>query len=100
MQYISISISICFRFLNPITYGSYPPIILEYLGARLPEFTPTQSKLVMGSIDFLGFHYYTAFYVKDLHLPPGYPWPESFGYDMRVGISCMFIYFPIYIYLK
>lgn len=66
------------------------------MGERLPKFTPTQSKLVNGSIDFLGFHYYTAIYVSHLELPPGYPWPESFGYDPRVVPSCTFIFQSFY----
>lgn len=65
----------------------------DYLGKRLPEFTTEETALVRGSIDFLGFNYYTAFYVSDINLPPSYPWPQSYSYDIRVGINCKFIYF-------
>lgn len=74
-------------FLNPITYGNYPPIMRELVGKRLPEFTPEQSLLLQGSIDFLGFNYYTSFYVSNIKPPSNFPWPESYSYDMRVKIQ-------------
>ena len=36
------------------------------VGDRLPKFSEQQSKLVKGSIDFLGLNYYTARYAEDI----------------------------------
>ncbi|KAJ4711677.1 putative Beta-glucosidase [Melia azedarach] len=53
-------------FFNPITYGDYPKIMRELVGDRLPKFTNSQSKMVKGSIDFLGFNYYSANYADGM----------------------------------
>ena len=36
------------------------------VGHRLPKFSEQQTKLVKGSIDFLGLNYYTARYAEDI----------------------------------
>lgn len=79
--------------MRPLIYGHYPPLMRKYVGKRLPKFTQKQSLLLQGSIDFLGFNYYTAAYVSDSKLPPNLPWPESYSHDMRIGLQSMFIYF-------
>jgi beta-glucosidase/6-phospho-beta-glucosidase/beta-galactosidase len=52
------------RFADPVIYGDYPERIKSILGNRLPKFTEAQSKLVKGSIDFLGLSYYSAGYAE------------------------------------
>ncbi|KAL3537318.1 hypothetical protein ACH5RR_000684 [Cinchona calisaya] len=53
-------------FLEPLTYGHYPKSMRTFVGKRLPEFTPKQSAMVKGSLDFLGLNYYTSNYASDL----------------------------------
>ncbi|XLT92199.1 hypothetical protein HN873_013874, partial [Arachis hypogaea] len=52
-------------FMEPITYGSYPVEMVNYLGDRLPRFSQEQSKMVQNSFDFIGINYYTTSYVTD-----------------------------------
>nr|XP_023899230.1 beta-glucosidase 12-like [Quercus suber] len=52
-------------FMDPLTNGDYPHIMRSLVGDRLPKFTKVQSKIVKGSLDFLGLNYYTAKYVAD-----------------------------------
>ncbi|GLU00230.1 hypothetical protein SLE2022_176110 [Rubroshorea leprosula] len=51
--------------VHPITYGDYPKIMRVMVGNRLPQFTEEESRMVRGSIDFLGINYYSARYVDD-----------------------------------
>ncbi len=53
------------RFVHPVTYGEYPESMQVLVGNRLPNFTDVQSKMVEGSLDFLGVNYYTARYAED-----------------------------------
>ncbi|CAI9104135.1 OLC1v1002756C1 [Oldenlandia corymbosa var. corymbosa] len=53
-------------FLDPLTYGDYPKTMRKFVGERLPKFTPSQSKSVKGSLDFLGINYYTSNYAFDI----------------------------------
>uniref|UniRef100_M1CXV3 Beta-glucosidase n=1 Tax=Solanum tuberosum TaxID=4113 RepID=M1CXV3_SOLTU len=53
-------------FLDPITYGDYPASMRAMVGHRLPKFTAEESKLVKGSMDFLGCNYYTTYYASPL----------------------------------
>ncbi|KAL3503981.1 hypothetical protein ACH5RR_033822 [Cinchona calisaya] len=57
-------------FMNPLVYGKYPPSMRILAGKRLPRFTSQQSKQLIGSYDFLGLNYYTAFYVSPSNTPP------------------------------
>ncbi|KAM7502660.1 hypothetical protein LguiB_001564 [Lonicera macranthoides] len=52
-------------FMDPITMGDYPASMKKMVGDRLPRFTREESKLLKGSIEFLGLNYYTANYVED-----------------------------------
>ncbi|XP_015962062.1 beta-glucosidase 12 isoform X1 [Arachis duranensis] len=52
-------------FMEPITYGSYPVEMVNYLGDRLPRFSQEQYKMVQNSFDFIGINYYTTSYVTD-----------------------------------
>ncbi|XP_038688539.1 beta-glucosidase 24-like [Tripterygium wilfordii] len=49
-------------YLGPITFGKYPQSMITNVGDRLPVFTAEQSKMLIGSIDFLGLNYYTTYY--------------------------------------
>ncbi|GLT96883.1 hypothetical protein SLE2022_144750 [Rubroshorea leprosula] len=51
--------------IHPVVYGDYPRIMREMVGSRLPNFTKEQSKVIKGSIDFLGVNYYAASYADD-----------------------------------
>lgn len=52
-------------FAHPIIYGYYPPTMQKIVGKRLPKFTTAESKLLKGSIDFLGINYYTSSYAEN-----------------------------------
>ncbi|XP_043814486.1 beta-glucosidase 17 isoform X3 [Manihot esculenta] len=49
--------------LHPLTYGDYPKSMKSLVGNRLPKFSEEQSKMIKGSIEFVGVNYYTARYV-------------------------------------
>ncbi|KAK2983760.1 hypothetical protein RJ640_022702 [Escallonia rubra] len=49
-------------YMDPLVFGDYSRLMKSLIGARLPKFTAEQSKLVKGSLDFLGLNYYTANY--------------------------------------
>ncbi|KAL6966359.1 beta-glucosidase [Sarracenia purpurea var. burkii] len=52
-------------FMDPLTSGQYPDSMKRLVGHRLPRFTPEESKMLIGSFDFLGLNYYTTYYVKN-----------------------------------
>ncbi|CAL2253760.1 unnamed protein product [Prunus armeniaca] len=52
-------------FMEPLTSGDYPNNMRSLVGTRLPKFTTTQSKALIGSFDFLGLNYYTSHYASD-----------------------------------
>ncbi|XP_004295223.1 PREDICTED: beta-glucosidase 12-like [Fragaria vesca subsp. vesca] len=51
-------------FMDPLTNGDYPHSMRSLVGNRLPKFTKEQSKLLIGSFDFLGLNYYTTYYAS------------------------------------
>ncbi|KAJ3683839.1 hypothetical protein LUZ60_014066 [Juncus effusus] len=51
-------------FLHPIIYGRYPYTMQEIVKDRLPRFTREETKMVKGSIDYVGINHYTSFYMK------------------------------------
>ena len=53
------------------------------VGRRLPKFTEAESKMLKGSIDFLGVNYYTANYAENA--PPSND-TANFG-DARVTMT-------------
>ncbi|PQM42454.1 hypothetical protein Pyn_21460 [Prunus yedoensis var. nudiflora] len=53
------------EFAEPLTSGDYPQSMRSLVGSRLPKFTKEQSKLLIGSFDFLGLNYYTGYYASD-----------------------------------
>lgn len=51
-------------FFDPVIYGDYPESIKKRVGSAMPSFTPEQSAMLKGSIDFLGVNYYTSRWVS------------------------------------
>ncbi|CAF1929433.1 unnamed protein product [Brassica napus] len=51
--------------LDPLVYGRYPKIMRQMVGPRLPKLTPQESKLINGSLDFLGLNYYVTQYATN-----------------------------------
>nr|1MYR_A Chain A, MYROSINASE [Sinapis alba] len=51
-------------FMGPLTNGTYPQIMIDTVGARLPTFSPEETNLVKGSYDFLGLNYYFTQYAQ------------------------------------
>jgi len=51
--------------MEPLTSGKYPESMRSLVGNRLPKFSDQESKLLAGSIDFLGLNYYTSYYVAN-----------------------------------
>jgi len=66
-------------FADPLVFGKYPDIMIEYVGDRLPAFTEDQSELIKGSFDFLGLNHYTSHYVQHTGIP-GF----NYGNDSRL----------------
>lgn len=60
-------------FLDPLVYGDYPKTMKEIIGDRLPRFTPQESELVEGSLDFLGLDYYFTKYATYATTPQENP---------------------------
>jgi len=52
--------------MQPLTTGNYPETMQSLLGSRLPNFTEEQSKLLIGSFDFVGLNYYTTNYAAHI----------------------------------
>lgn len=70
-------------FLDPIINGRYPYSMQEIVKNRLPLFSDEESRMVKGSIDYVGINQYTTYYMKD----PG-TWnltPVSYQDDWHVG---------------
>ncbi|CCL99376.1 uncharacterized protein FIBRA_01394 [Fibroporia radiculosa] len=47
-------------FADPIYLGHYPEFLKTMLGERLPDFTPEEIQVVLGSSDFYGMNTYTT----------------------------------------
>ncbi|RZB79708.1 Beta-glucosidase 24 isoform C [Glycine soja] len=52
-------------FMDPLTSGDYPKSMRSLVRTRLPKFTVEQSKLLIGSFDFIGLNYYSTTYASD-----------------------------------
>ncbi|CAK7348301.1 unnamed protein product [Dovyalis caffra] len=50
---------------DPLVFGDYPITMKRNVGSRLPAFTNHESKLVKGSVDFIGLIHYQAVYIED-----------------------------------
>ncbi|KAI4333182.1 hypothetical protein L6164_018020 [Bauhinia variegata] len=53
-------------FMEPLTRGIYPAIMVKRLGQRLPKFSKEQSLMVKGSFDFIGLNYYYTSYAESI----------------------------------
>ncbi|CAN0880908.1 Beta-glucosidase 24, partial [Linum grandiflorum] len=71
--------------LNPIIRGEYPKSMKKLVRERLPKFTPEQSKVLKGSIDFLGVNYYTSRFAG--YIPDKFP--PDFKFDSGVFQTSM-----------
>ena len=47
-------------FTDPVFLGAYPKSMREILGDRLPQFSEAETKLLLGSSDFLGLNHYSS----------------------------------------
>uniref|UniRef100_A0A6N2MI41 Beta-glucosidase n=1 Tax=Salix viminalis TaxID=40686 RepID=A0A6N2MI41_SALVM len=52
-------------FLDPLFFGKYPLSMKKLVGERLPEITQGMSKLLVGSLDFVGINHYTTLYARN-----------------------------------
>ncbi|OMO80499.1 Glycoside hydrolase, family 1 [Corchorus capsularis] len=52
-------------FLDPLFLGDYPNSMKSLVGERLPQISPEMSKLLVGSLDFIGINHYTTLYAKN-----------------------------------
>jgi beta-glucosidase len=68
-------------FLDPLVFGEYPKSMQLIVGNRLPKFTPEQSKLVAGSLDFLGINYYTSNFARNAKFNVG----PNISYSTDIG---------------
>jgi len=73
--------------MEPLTTGKYPESMRSLVGERLPEFTEKESKLLIGSYDFLGLNYYTTYYAADA--PKTRPHYET---DCNANLSCKYYF--------
>ncbi|KAM1148869.1 hypothetical protein ACFX2B_029227 [Malus domestica] len=71
-------------FMDPITRGDYPYSMQGLVRERLPKFTDEESKMLIGSFDFIGLNYYSARYAADV--PKNYSEPASYLYDPHVTL--------------
>ena len=70
--------------MDPITRGDYPYSMQGLVRERLPKFTDEESKMLIGSFDFIGLNYYSARYAADV--PKNYSEPASYLYDSHVTL--------------
>ncbi|KAK7323952.1 hypothetical protein VNO77_27456 [Canavalia gladiata] len=52
--------------MEPLYSGTYPTIMVNKVGERLPKFSERQYLMVKGSFDFIGLNYYTANYAVNI----------------------------------
>ncbi|XP_057862323.1 putative beta-glucosidase 41 isoform X2 [Cryptomeria japonica] len=52
-------------FMDPIYKGDYPASMRQMVDNRLPKFSKEQSKLLRGSLDFVGINHYTTLYARN-----------------------------------
>jgi beta-galactosidase len=59
-------------FADPIYFGDYPEVMRKRIGHKLPQFTPEEKKMLIGSTDFFGLnHYTTMFAANSTEIDPG-----------------------------
>lgn len=65
--------------LDPILLGDYPKSMKAGAGSRLPVFSEEERVDLVGSLDFVGYNYYTAYYAKNT--PPVEPAKRWYSTD-------------------
>ncbi|KAE9592701.1 hypothetical protein Lal_00028951 [Lupinus albus] len=60
-------------FMEPLYSGTYPAVMVNKVGERLPKFTRRQFLMVKGSFDFIGLNYYTSAYAFNTPCQQGKP---------------------------
>lgn len=73
-------------FLNPIVTGDYPQSMRTLVGNMLQKFTKEQTRLLKGSMDFLGLNYHTTYYAQSA--PPSNSQNVSYMTDPQVNYLC------------
>ena len=70
-------------------FGKYPDEMTQLItDGRLPTFTPEESALIKGSVDFIGLNHYTSGYVKDDPTNPGGVWfTDSKTSSTKIGMD-------------
>lgn len=65
--------------LDPLFGLDYPESMRKGAGSRLPSFTDEECKNLQGSVDFIGYNYYTAYYAKnsEADIDPSQRWHET-----------------------
>ncbi|XP_051136954.1 beta-glucosidase 13-like [Andrographis paniculata] len=72
-------------FVEPLLGGQYPKRMLENISPQyLEPFNEEESKLLKGSLDFLGVNYYSSTYAADNPNPSGVP---QWDYDQKIKSS-------------
>uniref|UniRef100_A0A0R0HPQ5 Beta-glucosidase n=1 Tax=Glycine max TaxID=3847 RepID=A0A0R0HPQ5_SOYBN len=78
-------------FMQPLTTGNYPETMQSLLGSRLPNFTEEQSKLLIGSFDFVGLNYYTTNYAAHIFQTINNTSNTSYFQDTHINFTSCFI---------
>lgn len=73
-------------FVDPLVYGTYPSVMREFVGSRLPSFEPEESKMLRGSFDFIGLNHYAAVFLEAATYDPDESGREYYT-DMSVKIA-------------
>ncbi|KAK4483746.1 hypothetical protein RD792_010948 [Penstemon davidsonii] len=81
-------------FMSPIVHGDYPPTMRQIVGKRLPKFTNDQTKLLIGSYDYIGMNYYTTNYATNAPNPANTR--PTYYTDRQVELLSKYIYIFIY----
>ncbi|KAJ4726266.1 Beta-glucosidase, partial [Melia azedarach] len=83
--------------LDPLVFGDYPPEMRQYLGPALPSFSQEETKLIKGSLDFIGINHYSTLYATDCihsscilggdHAIRGYTYTTGYRDGIAIGES-------------
>ena len=63
---------------DPAYFGDYPASMRAAMGAALPTFTPEESALLKGSMDYFGVNFYCGYFIKAP--APGATFPFELSY--------------------
>jgi beta-glucosidase len=76
-------------FYDPIIFGKYPDEMTSLItDGRLPTFTPEESQMVKGSLDFVGMNHYTSSFTKDVPDGKGGNWyTDARSENTKIGID-------------